>query len=380
MPEWHGPNLDTSEELSPQVKSCAQLPIPLEYWSLAGEPAFVDVPHRDTLEMGDTVCVRVIVPPKTDDAGGEQLEFMPFTGSPWDSIMLNLVGQDTGVSVPVRLAMASHTYNYQRGWVHIYEANVRLYDVDTYTAEGYIEYRNALWNPNEEFMEPQPFEPEPLAIDSDIKIAVQGSTNGNGIYALERYLDLPLCTEADNDGRWVSVDQLPFDPLLVPEPDNHNLVWLPYDCRLKRYSYPEFAQCMVSKHKLVHWMGDSNTRRALKKISTLGQWCSTPEQQQSIECTCNDNQEAFAPYNANGRITPFNLFADKAAKAPTNPKDYSSIMPNRTRIISIKWDGLSRKNNPPWRDYLQPDVQKNMGDPSLLVLGALSANGQRQLL
>ncbi|KAJ2156959.1 hypothetical protein GGF46_004830 [Coemansia sp. RSA 552] len=339
-----------------------------KYWSLDAKPAFVDIPSRNVvLASGDSVCVRVVVPPNTNNtAGNERLEFMPFVGSPWDSIMLNLVGQDTGVSVPVQLRMADHAGNYQRERVHIYEADVRLYDVDTYTAEGYIEYRNALWNPNEEFMEPQPFEPEPLAINSNLTMAVQDS---NGPYDLRRYMDLPLCTGADNDGRWIPASRLPFDPSLVPEPDNHGLVWLPYDCRLQRYPYPEFAQCLINKHRLVHWMGDSNTRRALKKISSLGQWCSSSSDQASRECICNDNFKPFAPYAAENRISPFDLFANRPASIPGDTNDFQLTQSNRTRVVSMKWDGLSGRNKIPWREYLQPDTHNKLGNPSLVVLG-----------
>ncbi|KAJ1790043.1 hypothetical protein LPJ62_002127, partial [Coemansia sp. RSA 2167] len=40
------------------------------------------------------------------------------------------------------------------------------------------------------------------------------------VYSLHNYLELPLCTDMDMDGRWIHVDDLPFNASLVPQADN----------------------------------------------------------------------------------------------------------------------------------------------------------------
>ncbi|KAJ2359342.1 hypothetical protein IWW50_000140 [Coemansia erecta] len=342
----------------PRFKLCRELPIPAGYWNLttADHSAFVDIPQRSDIGVGESVCVRVIVPGQHTQA---PMTFVPYPNAPWDSVLLDLVGGNTNVSVPAALQMTEHTHNYFRDRTHIYEADVVLRDADTYHAEGYIEFRQARWNA-EAFLDPQPFEPEQLDIP-DVKVNVQDD-DGLSPYSLKRYPDLPLCTDSDADGRWVAVSTLPFDAALVPPADNHGLVWLPYECRLQRITYTAFAQCLARKYPLVHWFGDSNTRRALKKVSTLGAWCS--ENPEDIVCTCNDNSEAFANYKTNERTAPFDLDPVAGGAVAT-----SAPSTNASRIVAFKWDGLTTRNSPPWAEYFTSDFTERLGHPKLAVFG-----------
>ncbi|KAJ1718121.1 hypothetical protein LPJ61_006836, partial [Coemansia biformis] len=249
----------------PKSSLCSELPIPGKYWNMTGaeSAAFVVIPKTDEIGVGSSVCVRVVVPAK---ALAFSVSFVPFPDTPWDSILLDLVGGSTGISVPVPLQMADSTQNYHRDTTHVYEADVVLRDADIYRPVGYIEYRGALWN-GEDHLETQPLNPETLTIPESLAIAVT-DTHGDDSYSIAKHPTLPLCTSADADGRWVSVGSLPFDKALVPPPDNNNRVWLPYTCRLQRYTYQGFAKCLAQHYPLVHWYGDSNTRRAMKKITT----------------------------------------------------------------------------------------------------------------
>ncbi|KAJ2667547.1 hypothetical protein IWW42_005837 [Coemansia sp. RSA 1085] len=251
-----------SAELNPKL--CSELPVPEAY--LDNSPAFINIPHPHKIPTGSSVCVRVAVPAAASNAS---LSYAPFPGTPWDSVLVDLVGQNTGISVPVALQPSSQVQNYIRDKAHIYEADVVLRDADTYIPAGYIEYRNGLWN-GEDHDDVVPIGAEQLVVPADAVVAVED----NHAFGLSNYPKLPLCTEPDADGRWIAKDKLPFSTTLPP--DNYNRVWLPYDCQLQPYTYKEFAQCLQQKHSLIHWFGDSNTRRALKKITTLGQWCSEP--------------------------------------------------------------------------------------------------------
>ncbi|KAJ2357887.1 hypothetical protein GGF43_001181, partial [Coemansia sp. RSA 2618] len=306
-----------------------------------GLPAFVDIPQASSISLGDSVCIRVVVPTK---ASNSSKSFAPFPNTPWDSVLLDLVGNYTGISVPVALQMSNNPQNYIRRSVHIYEADVVLRDVDTFIPAGYIEYRDALWN-GEDHTEVQPMVPEQLAISPDAHVAV--TDDSSSTYSMANYLSLPLCTEPDADGRWVSVDDLPFNASLALPPDNTNRVWLPYDCRLQRYSYQEFAQCLQQKHPLVHWFGDSNTRRALKKITTLGRWCSKPEEIDTQMCICNDNAQGLGMFDKSAPFFPIDIDPVNGGKSPLSDKHLDVPPANSSRIIMFPWGGLTTLNSPP---------------------------------
>ncbi|KAJ1718070.1 hypothetical protein LPJ61_006889, partial [Coemansia biformis] len=200
---------------------CSQLPIPDMYWQLhtAGEGAYVEIPNPGRpVEVGESVCVRVIVPPNPYQR--QSLVYMPVPGTPWDSVMLDLVGKATGISIPVRLQPVVHVNNYQPGEVHIYEADVVLRDVDHYRPTGYIEYRNAMWNSEGNNTRVE-YEPEPLEVPVGMEIVAR-DRHQTSRYSLKQHLALPLCTSLDAEGRWVDKDSLPFDGSLVAPSDNHN--------------------------------------------------------------------------------------------------------------------------------------------------------------
>ncbi|KAJ2527644.1 hypothetical protein IWW43_005806, partial [Coemansia sp. RSA 1935] len=246
--------------------------------------------------------------------------------------------------------MADNKQNYLPYQAHVYEADVVFRDADTFVPSGYIEYRNAEWN-SEDHVFPQPMIPEPLLIPANTQVSV--ASNNTSIYNLQNYLNLPLCTAPNEAGRWVDVNHLPFNASLVPSPDTHNRVWLPYACRLLPHTYNDLALCLEKKHPLVHWFGDSNTRRALKKITTMGSWCSDPSEVNNIFCKCSDNAEIFSGYNTLSAVTPIHLT-------------------NGSQITLFKWGGLTALNNPPWADTFTPDFQQNMGSPSVAIFGLLN--------
>ncbi|KAJ2764750.1 hypothetical protein IWQ56_004370, partial [Coemansia nantahalensis] len=222
-PDVQVPDKPAENHKETVAAKCSELPIPAGYWSMQAAPAFVEIPQAGDIGVGASVCVRVVVPAKEL---GISRSFAPFPDTPWDSILLDLVGAETGISVPVELQMANNTQNYRRDAAHVYQADVVLHDADRFKPEGYIEFRGARWN-GEDHLETQVLEPEPLAVAPDVAVRVTDRL-GNDQFGIGRYLQLPLCTVADADGRWVAADKLPFDAELAPAPDNYNRVWLPY--------------------------------------------------------------------------------------------------------------------------------------------------------
>ncbi|KAJ1718088.1 hypothetical protein LPJ61_006871, partial [Coemansia biformis] len=211
--------------------------------------------------------------------------------------------------------------------------------------------------------------PETLTIDDSARVTVV-DRDGLNLFSLQRHLDLRLCTEADVDGRWVLASSLPFDASQVIAPDHTGRVWLPYECRMRPYTYQAYAQCLVKRYPLIHWYGDSNTRRALKKVTSLGTWCSTAEEHESLKCTCNDNSEDFKNYQSMARIAPVIMDPATGGSTPQDPNDYATPVANKSRIVAFKWDGLTTRNSPPWVDYFQKSTMDKLGNPSLTIFGA----------
>ncbi|KAJ2368026.1 hypothetical protein IW150_005517, partial [Coemansia sp. RSA 2607] len=355
-------------------KYCAEIPIPHQFWAIeSNQPAFVDISHAGNVNIGESVCVRVVVPPKTLHASaiGDNPQFAPFPSAPWDSILMDLVGNNTGIYVPVRLQPAADIRNSVHESVHIYEADVVMRDVDFFTPQGYIEYRDAMWNPLDT-TPAQPLAMEQIVTSSDMVVNVVDVKKTN-IYSLSRYLDLPLCTESDVDGRWVNVADLPFDPSVVPERDDYNRVWLPYTCRLRRISYSEFTQCLIDQYPRLHWYGDSNFRRALRKFVTLGQWCSKPEEMNTSTCLCNDNTEVTEHYNINFRDTTIDMNPVTGGFEPTGNLSAPSAMPSdKARINAFRWGGLTTRNDPPWESYFEKNITEHYGVPDVVIIGLIN--------
>ncbi|KAI9502692.1 hypothetical protein GGI25_003547 [Coemansia spiralis] len=357
---WAPPN---SMQDSPRL--CGQLSIPKQYWDIKSSemPAFVDIPYTKAINVGETVCIRVVVPKNPYNAS---MVFTPFSNTPWDSVLLDLVGVETGISIPVDLKLASDVRNYDKHSTHVYEADVQLRDVDVYRPEGYVEYRDALWNA-EMPLDPQPFNPEPLYVSAALEVSAL-DRYGNSTFSLSKYMDLPLCAESNPEGRWVAGENLPFSASTLPHPDNHNRVWLPYNCRLQHISYQSFAQCLIDKYPVVHFFGDSNMRRALKKITTLGEWCSTPEEQATAKCLCEDYRDSFERFNVNSRNTIVDMDPIGGGHMPNGSFSLSAPPANKSRVFLRKWEGLVEAFSLDWKDAFRDTIGDVFGHPQVIVL------------
>ncbi|KAJ2715714.1 hypothetical protein H4R19_001051 [Coemansia spiralis] len=353
---------------------CSQLPVPDTYWQLlstADDRAFVEIPSTATIGPGGSVCVRVVVPPRPS-GHDESMVHMPPAGAPWDSILLDMVGARTGISVPVALRAVAHVDNYHRSTTHIYEADVLLRDADTYHPDGYIEFRDAVWNAEGNNTVPL-FAPEALVIPESLNVTV-ADPHGTSPYSLQRHLDLPLCTRMDAEGRWVRNADLPFSNAEVLPSDHHGLVWLPYHCRLQRYTHEAFAQCLTQKHRLVHWFGDSNTRRALKKITTLGQWCSDPHDRATSECRCEDYNQPDTRFSEHAReaIIDMDPVVGGVGRVPEWLAPADPVPANGSRIVVFKTEGLTYLNRPAWHRRFDVGIIEWFGVPNTVVVSLVN--------
>ncbi|KAJ2566207.1 hypothetical protein IW140_005020 [Coemansia sp. RSA 1813] len=354
------------------ARNCRDIPIPPQYWDIASNesPAFVDIQGLPfSIDVGETVCIRVVVPNDADKS--KPMLFAPFPGTPWDSVMLDLVGNSTGISVPVELNPANDMRNDARFSTHVYEADVLLRDVDTYRPKGYVEFRDAQWNP-EDPQEPQPYIPEKLYVSYLLEIPVV-DRYGASPYSLSNYLQLPQCRVSDPEGRWVSVDDIPFDVTTLPLPDNNNRIWMPYNCQLKRISYKDFAQCLLEKYPNMHLFGDSNTRRYLKKITTLGEWCGTAEEHNTTGCICEDHKDPFERFSAEARRSFIDMDPLDGGRTPNGTFSETSAPANKSRIFFHKWEGLMEKQHVDWQDVFKDNkIETAYGHPQVAVFSLIN--------
>ncbi|KAI9471750.1 hypothetical protein LPJ78_001950 [Coemansia sp. RSA 989] len=352
----------------PAQTSCSTIPIPENYWETkdAFTPAFVSIPNNRAIKVGESVCVRVVVPAKPSRS---EVLYTPFPNTPWDSIMIDLIGTTTNISIPIQLRMANDIRNTWRDHTHVYEADVRLRDPDEYRLTGYIEFRDAQWNPDGG-LQPIDYNPEPIYVPETLSVVVHDDVFSP--YSLSRYLELPLCSEPDSEGRWVHVDQLPFSPELVLPAENHNLTWLPYNCRLQPIRYQDFATCLSTTYPLMHWYGDSNIRRSLKKITTMGEWCSNSTNiysngTETRSCLCEDYSTPFKPFDARYRELILDL-DQNGGHALEKPTDYSNVPAGTARMYLHKWEGLSYRNKPEWKTEFKKGITSRYGRPQMALI------------
>ncbi|KAJ2692533.1 hypothetical protein GGH99_001668 [Coemansia sp. RSA 1285] len=374
-PPHHHPSLDsnTNSNLSwlqswfsrPVRRKCADIAVPADYWALeeAMSHPFVDIQQTGPISLGETVCVRVVVPaPKARVS----VLYTPFPGKPWDSVQLDLVGNITGVSVPVRLRAVEDYRNSLRDSAHVYEADVPLRDVDAFVPQGVLEYRDAKWNP-EDGLPPVVYAPEALQVSDGLVVQVVDSDQNNRL-SLAQHLSLPLCTEANPEGRWLNATEIPFDTSTLMPPDHHGRIWVPYTCRMQRYSYQDFTKCLVQKYPILHMYGDSNTRRMLKKLTTLGEWCSTEESHTTHPCLCEDYGDRFERFRVSREEVVIDMDPITGGNSPTGNFSKAMAPPNKSRIYFRRWGGLTARNAMPWSRSFDAGVQHFFGTPQVAII------------
>ncbi|KAJ2327205.1 hypothetical protein IWW51_001878 [Coemansia sp. RSA 2702] len=365
--------------------SCAAQPLDAAVWDLrtAGSSRpFAILPAGRRLSngggvlkvtAGQPVCVRIVVPPTS--LGGVLAKqektivelFQPLPSEPglWDSIVLDAVGQKSGISIPIRLRPMQHAHMARRDAVHVYEGELRAYDADVFALDGVVEYRDAAWNYEQPAPLPSTYRPESIAVPrgAQVKVIVPRASS----FHPDNYARLPVCQRADEPGRWISTEALPFAAETHGLPVYSGRAWLPYRCRLRGYTYSEFLQCLDDHRPFasdspekytIHWFGDTNTRRALKKITSLGAWCSGTMATRS-QCLCDDSGEAFPRFTGQNTVRDTLLELNDedggwSVREDGAKKDRDMSNP-QARIYFHRWEGLTRYNGARWQTTLQPD-------------------------
>ncbi|KAJ1797637.1 hypothetical protein LPJ59_003012 [Coemansia sp. RSA 2399] len=329
------------------------------------------------VEAGQPVCVRVVVPPaQTGDAVAELVEqHQPLAGHPglWDSMIVDAVGAATGIGVSVAVAPVPHMHMAERRAVHVYEGDVRLFDADSFAIGGVVEFRDAQWNYEPPTPVPQQYAPEEIRVAAGTLLRV-GVAPGSRFHP-RNYAALPACTRADEPGRWMAANAARARGVFgVPQYDGR--VWLPYACRLQGYTYSETLRCLDSARPLagnssrssssaeaytIHWYGDTGTRRALKKITSLGEWCTGSDTHSQQRCICDDSGEVFARFTGQNSVRDALIelndedggWAVRENGHPRHKPRFAAL----ARVYYHRWEGLSRYNGASdWRRALAPDA------------------------
>ncbi|KAJ1665996.1 hypothetical protein IW140_000578 [Coemansia sp. RSA 1813] len=355
---------------------------------------------------GQPVCVRVVVPP-TQAADGFEREaalvtekHQPLAGHPglWDSMMVDAVGAATGISVSVAVAPVAHAHMAERRAVHVYEGDVRLFDADSFEIGGVVEFRDAQWNYEPPTAVPTQYEPEEIQVAAGTLIHVSVPLSSR--YHPRSYHALPACTRADEPGRWMAASAAKARGVFGL-PEYGGRVWLPYMCRLHGYTYNEFLRCLDGGRPLsnssssnnnnnngggganaytIHWFGDTSTRRALKKITSLGEWCASKNAQQQQRCACDDSGEVFARFTGQNSVRDALIELNDedggwSVRENGKPRRRALFAP-LARIYYHRWEGLTVYNGAAdWRRALAPDALRGYPQADLVIvaLGTLDA-------
>ncbi|KAJ1960257.1 hypothetical protein GGI12_003901 [Dipsacomyces acuminosporus] len=216
----------------------------------------------------------------------------------------------------------------------VYQGTVRLYDPGFYKLDATLEHRDSQWN-----AEPGQKSVGLIGMNLDTEGSVSVIRDLKHPTYLGNHQKLPLCTSADEPGRWIPVDNLPkhWKAWQYVSPAEDGRVWLPYHCRLRRISHAEFTHKMSQKYDSVHWYGDSNSRRSIRPFITAGKWCNEKDSLKRLDCLCNDAPKDLFPddwypsrpqphwyrIHTNG-VNGSEVFED-LRKLPLNPTDDKPI-------------------------------------------------------
>ncbi|ORX96618.1 hypothetical protein K493DRAFT_370801 [Basidiobolus meristosporus CBS 931.73] len=328
---------------------CSMFPLNTELLNATGD-AQIHVPSAGsvTLKPYERFCIRVVVPVENPD---HRVWYSPlYPGTPWDSLWVRLVETRQKITIPLDMKLLELPGAYLKDRVHIYEGDVELVDPGEYEILPLLEYRRAEWN--FEWNDIVPYAPREVAAPKNFRLSLRDDDSFNP-YHHGRHFNLPYCEGGDHPGRWLDASLFtPEELAQLPTPENHNKVWVPYKCRYRRYTYQEFEQCISKKYPTIHWYGDSNTRRALKKITTQGEWCSRAEDQTGRACICEDNVETFSRFDQWARVQHINV--------------------SSSLIYHYKWDGLTGRNNPPWRDVLEDSYLAPIPRANIVIISLVN--------
>ncbi|KAI9105733.1 hypothetical protein DFS34DRAFT_27688 [Phlyctochytrium arcticum] len=269
------------------------------------------------LKPGKAICGWIIIKglpsgPSSRRAADSILSSSAFTtpleDGPWlpvDAFNVTAIGSQHGYEIPINVPERYTQYLVGDDEYRIYDLVLLLRDPDLYHLEVLLEYSDLkdLESLSQDAAYPSRAH-LPIVVNNDgtptmLTIQVQGKP-----ISRSTYLGLPHCQHADHVGRWVNASLLAKSPIASSwaseEDETHDdltgplesydgRVWVPYECRYRRWSYRTFRdKCLSRWYHETHWWGDHNIRRSLKTLTTAGAWCKVWYDESSSECQCDD--------------------------------------------------------------------------------------------
>ena len=181
---------------------------------------------------------------------------------------------------------------------------------DIYIIDARLEWRNAQWNfdPLLEFVKTSEslikiYDEDGMKSSRMSFITVVKSDER--LKPLNQYYDLPLCKAMDKPGRWIPTSKISSsqDSSPVPPVAEDGRLHVPYHCRYRTISYKEFISKGQTGFYVIHWYGDSNSRRAMQMFQYRGRFCGNGEDDKinNLACICNDYSKTCTWTNSSDR-------------------------------------------------------------------------------
>ncbi|KAJ1917967.1 hypothetical protein H4219_002908 [Mycoemilia scoparia] len=405
-------NVKTKQNDCPNC--CKNWPVDDSWFESKGYNALAMFPRPNILiSSGETVCVRIILPPDPNVPNNKS--YVPLPGYPFDSIIVDLVSSmPLEVTVPVRLKPVDHYLNNYRQFTHVYEGEAKLFDQGQYHIDARLEWRGAQWN----FDPPLEFVKTPelrlmMADDRNSRAFPQSVVtvihDDSVIAPLDEYYSLPLCKSMDEPGRWIPISQIPdfnkiADKLPLNNDDNNNnnnnnsgssgsaydkefyslpplaednRIYVPYHCRYRTIPYDKFIARGQTQFPVIHWFGDSNSRRAMRMFEAGGKYCDDPEERKnSLNCLCNDYPKDLYPdewYQGMEKPYLYKVYASGIDNSEVSPETRGTAQtphdPNEPFIhIYYRFTkGITSEDDSYWRDDINPQNLARYPKPNIVI-------------
>ena len=163
-----------------------------------------------------------------------------------------------------------------------------------FTFAGAVEYNNYEWNPDPQLEYLMPAMHHIKYVDKYHVLLVPHPPPHSSAPAL------PLCTASNHTGYYARVDS-PY----VPSDEGHVLQrnvlgqsFFAFHCLYRFVGADQSFQCMATRYPVVHWFGDSNSRRALRMLYTANRW---GEEMIRIDSPTQCEEPGGAEYSRYGR-------------------------------------------------------------------------------
>ncbi|KAI8920939.1 hypothetical protein DFJ77DRAFT_447994 [Powellomyces hirtus] len=291
---------------------------------------------------------------------------------PPDGILIRAIGIQNGFESTMDVSETFAAFEYDRIEYRLYHTTIKLRDADKYKLEVLLEYRSIENLGNLRSVVAPPLQ-LPTIVSKDGQTLLHTIQIPGKRISRSTYLGLPHCMGADHAGRWVNASFLEksagaaswasdeeevHEDLSEPLESYDGRVWVPYECRYRRWTHKAFKnKCLAKWHNLTHWIGDSNIKRSLKAVTTGGAWCREWYDEGSPECQCEDKALVVPQISEN--VPSWNLISNVAGKS-----DVTML------YASLKSLNPSAHKSWSWTDTqdLKADLQNSGSYPAVIEL------------